>query len=307
MDALEQRAAFERVIRDIAADAKLLSVRRLEGGVSAEVTALEIETAAGATRKLVVRRHGVRDLTGNPHVAAHEFSLLKALHAKGLAVPAPIHVDESGTVLASPFCVIAFVEGEIVDAPRDLGAFLDQMAGFLAELHRVDADDPSLAFLGDNEAYVTAKLAARREGRGDDMQANRIRHLLQASWPPPACNRPTVLHGDYWSGNVLWRDGKLAAVIDWEDASRGDPVADLANIRLELLWSFGSDAMESFTRSYLGQAGTDPAALAHWDLWAALRPASTFANWGLDPATARDMRDKHRMFVEHAVEALGAG
>jgi aminoglycoside phosphotransferase (APT) family kinase protein len=39
-----------------------------------------------------------------------------------------------------------------------------------------------------------------------------------------------VLHGDYWPGNVLWRDGRLVGVIGWEEAAFGDPLADLANI-----------------------------------------------------------------------------
>ena len=60
-------------------------------------------------------------------------------------------------------------------------------------------------------------------------------------------NRRVVLHGDYWPGNVLWQDGRLVAVIDWEDASLGDPLADLATARVELLCRYGDDAMERFT------------------------------------------------------------
>ena len=59
-----------------------------------------------------------------------------------------------------------------------------------------------------------------------------------------------LLHGDFWPGNILWRYGQLVAVIDWEDAALGDPLADVANSRLEILWAFGIDAMQSFTHYY---------------------------------------------------------
>lgn len=45
----------------------------------------------------------------------------------------------------------------------------------------------------------------------------------------------------------MWRDGQLAAVIDWEDAQLGDPLADVANARLEILWAFGIEAMLRFS------------------------------------------------------------
>jgi aminoglycoside phosphotransferase (APT) family kinase protein len=42
---------------------------------------------------------------------------------------------------------------------------------------------------------------------------------------------------------VLWRDGRIVAVIDWEEAAFGDPMADLANSWLEIVWHFGTAAM----------------------------------------------------------------
>ena len=59
-----------------------------------------------------------------------------------------------------------------------------------------------------------------------------------------------LVHGDYWPGNILWRDGRIVAVVDWEDAAVGEPLADLANCRLEILWSFGIEAMNDFTDDY---------------------------------------------------------
>jgi len=81
-----------------------------------------------------------------------------------------------------------------------------------------------------------------------------------------------VLHGDCWPGNLLWRDGRLAGVIDWEEAAFGDPMADLANIRLEIARQFGTAAMGMLTAEYRTRrhaAGT--ATLPAWNLCAAVR------------------------------------
>jgi aminoglycoside phosphotransferase (APT) family kinase protein len=88
-----------------------------------------------------------------------------------------------------------------------------------------------------------------------------------------------LLHGDFWPGNVLWEDGRLVAVLDWEDAAIGDPLADVANARLELLWAGGAEAKEEFTRRYRSLVpGVDLTDLPHWDRWAGLRLA------GFEPA-----------------------
>jgi aminoglycoside phosphotransferase (APT) family kinase protein len=295
---------FERLVRRMDPDATLRRVWSLEGGTSAEVTALEVENADGASKRLVVRRHGPRDLQANPGVAADEFRLLEVLHGHGLAIPAPRHVDESGAVLASPFVVVDYIDGVHEFAPADLPDVIRQMAEFLAALHRVDSDDPALAFLSRQDIDI-AGIQATRPGRlGQALLENRVHAVLETHWPPPRHDRTVVLHGDFWPGNILWREGQLAAVIDWENAASGDPLADLANVRLELVWSSGIDAMEDFTRAYLDRSGTDVAALPLWDLWAAIRPASTFDGWGLDTATERDMIEKHRAFITHAIEAI---
>lgn len=81
------------------------------------------------------------------------------------------------------------------------------------------------------------------------------------------------LHGDFWPGNVLWQDGRLAAVIDWEDACCSDPPSDLAISRLDLLWIWGLEAMDTFSADYLARTAIDTTHLPYWDLWAALRLA----------------------------------
>jgi aminoglycoside phosphotransferase (APT) family kinase protein len=122
--------------------------------------------------------------------------------------------------------------------------------------------------------------------------------------PFPQLNPPVLLHGDYWPGNLLWKNGQLVAVIDWEDAAIGNPLADIANSRLEILWAFGNDAMERFTRLYQSMASVNFTHLPYWDLCAALRPASKIAKWGLDAMTEKTMRERHKWFITQGFEKL---
>lgn len=121
-----------------------------------------------------------------------------------------------------------------------------------------------------------------------------------AAGPPARRNPPVLLHGDYWPGNALWRDDRLVAIIDWEDAAVGDPLADLANARLELLWALGEEAMRRFTARYLALAASDTTDLPYWDLWAALRPLGRFEAWAADAVARAAMRERHGWFVEEA-------
>lgn len=278
----------------------------LAGGVSAQVTALELAGPGGATRRLVLRQYGAADLGRDPQIAEHEFELLRALHAAGMPVPAPIAFDQSNTLLPSPFLVIELVEGTAELAPEQRAPAIPQLARALAGLHRLDPAGLALGFLPRASDMVAAALARPPAAPDDALGEGTIRAAL-AGWPPAERNRAAVLHGDYWPGNVLWRAGRLAAIIDWEDAALGDPLADLANCRLELLWAWGHEAMQQFTAEYLAAAPIDTAALPCWELWAALRPCGKLQSWGLAPEDERRMRELHGWFVAQALMHFGRG
>ena len=105
-----QRHVFYIIARFVEPGAKLLRAWSLTGGVSAETTALEIATHGGGVRRMVVHRHEPAKLRKRPHLAREEFELLKALHSGGMPVPQPLHVDETGEILPTPYLVLAYVE-----------------------------------------------------------------------------------------------------------------------------------------------------------------------------------------------------
>jgi aminoglycoside phosphotransferase (APT) family kinase protein len=304
LSATREDARFERLALRIDPDCKLRRVSPLRGGTSAQLTVLEIERADGRARKLVVRQHGATDLAADPDVAANEFRLLRLLRAMGLPVPSAHLLDDSGEILATPYIVIDCVEGERETAPADLPGFIHELATILAKIHAIDGSRPDLSFLPRQEATVAERL--QRSSAADASDQARIRATLQSAWPLPQRNSAVLLHGDFWPGNTLWKDGGLAAVVDWEDAAVGDPLADLANCRLEVLWAFGLDAMTIFTRDYKRMTSDlDLTDLPYWDLYADLRLSPRIGDWGLDDDAEATLRERRRLFTAQAFEELG--
>jgi aminoglycoside phosphotransferase (APT) family kinase protein len=167
-------------------------------------------------------------------------------------------------------------------------------------LHKVDCSNLDVSFLPLQEKKVAEKLGKRPVKVDESLDEGRIRDTLEAVWPLPQRNLSVLHHGDFWPGNILWLDGQIVGVIDWEDAALGDPLADVANSRLEMLWAFGIDAMQSFTHYYQSITSIDFTNLPYWDLYAALRPISQIAEWGLDDIAEKTMRERHRWFVAQA-------
>lgn len=294
---------FQRLIAKIAPHDRVIRVWPLKGGYSADVTAVEVERPDGTRRKLVVRRHGAGNLTENPNVAADEVRLLAALQAAGLPVPQPLLVDASGELFPTPVIVVSFVDGLSEFAPPDPLAHAAELAGLLARVHAVNTAD--LTFLPEFSSHVARQLD-RVIIPNAPQNERTVRATLAAAWPWQPVNPPVLLHGDFWPGNLLWRDGALAAIIDWEDAALGDPLADLGTARLELLWALGEPAMHAFTQRYqLLQPSLDYTNQPYWDLYAALQPSAALSTWGLDPATEARMRERLAQFVDRALAALG--
>ncbi len=257
----------------------------------------------GRTKRLVARRPGEGS-------AAREFHTLQAVHEAGIAAPAPLLLDTSGDLFAEPVMLIEFVEGEPDYAPADPARFVAQLAEQLAAIHRLRGANPNLAHLPQQAIRLSRQMSSRPACLDESLDEGRLRATLEATWPLPQPAEPTLLHGDFWPGNILWRDGRIAGVVDWEDAEIGHPLGDLAIARLDLLWTCGVEAMHAFTHRYQALTGEALHELPYWDLIAALRPAGRLVEWaaiglfGEEDITAETMTTGHRLFVAQAFEAL---
>jgi aminoglycoside phosphotransferase (APT) family kinase protein len=302
---------FEQVVQKINPDARLLRVWALKGGISAQMTALEFMLADGQTRKVIVRRPGEWTMQHNPHAATDEFRILRFVQQAGLKTPRAYLLDSSGEIFPQPYLVIEYIDGAPEYAPADPVGYAQQVAEELAKLHTINTAQMDLSFLPQQMPRLTQKLAERPAPLDHSLDEGRIREVLEAVWPLPAPEQPALLHGDFWPGNLLWKEGKLVAVVDWEDAEVGNPLADFAITRLDMLWILGHEAMHAFTRRYQEVAKLDFTYLPYWDLMAALRPASRISVWAQDwpelgrpDITSETMRAAHRSFVEQAFVQL---
>jgi aminoglycoside phosphotransferase (APT) family kinase protein len=291
---------FEEVVQKFEPQSMLMRTWKLKGGVSAQMTSIEIERPDGCTKKMIVRQHGEVELKHKPHIAADEFKLLRLLHSVGLAAPEPYYLDQSGVIFSTPYIVIEYIEGEPILAPKNVADFIPQLARQLFRIHEVYCSKLDVSFISQHAERAAETLGERPEKVDEALDEGRIRDVLEATWPFHQQNASVLLHGDFWPGNILWRDGQLVGVIDWEDAALGDPLADVANSRLEILWAFGIEAMQSFTHHYQSMTPVDFTNLPYWDLYAALRRIYQIAGWGLDEMTEKAMRERLRWFVSQA-------
>jgi aminoglycoside phosphotransferase (APT) family kinase protein len=279
---------------------KLQTLTLLNGGVSARATQVTLLLPSGELARVVVRRPRAPALA----VVRREHALLTRLKALGILAPAPCFLDETAGAV-----VLEFVEGAPDFAPADLRGALEQMAEQLALIHAVPVTEELERLLEQRRDSAARQIAFRPEVLDASLDEAELRATVSQLWPFSQLNRSVLLHGDYWPGNLLFEAGKLASVLDWEEAELGDPLADVALARLDLSWAFGDEAAEIFTASYRRASSIDWTNLARWELCIALRPLGQLARWaGSYPAppiarpdiTPASMAEGHRRFVQRA-------
>lgn len=263
---------------------RLLSHAPLAGGVSSRVIRVYLEMPGGELRRVVVREPGVAEWKeGSPESSRREFDLLGYLSEQGFPVPTPV-------LCVADFYVMDFVEGT-QEMPAD---GIEKLADLLARLHSLPVDDaPPLPERENPIAGLPAFLGPRHEA---------LRTRL-AERPPKLSPRRTLLHGDFWPGNVLWRDGEVAALLDWEDAATGDPLSDVATCRLELRYDHGKKGAEAFTRRYADRTYLPLDELPIWDAYVAAAALAFMSQWGLPQAREAHMRREAEATLTE-VEAL---
>lgn len=288
---------------------KFLQAKTLSGGISAQTTACQLQQADGLSYWLVVRQLGQRVLQRKPQAALHEYEILKSLQSLGLAAPKPLGCDPEGKHFGSPTLVMSYFEGQAYYKPELADSALKQMAQQLARLHQLR--QPPKITLPQQSEHLSKTLSQIPEQPDQSLNEIRIRNCLNQAWPWPQ-NPPSLLHGDFWPGNLLWQHGKLIAILDWEEAAWGDPLCDLAIARLDICWIWGQKAMEAFTAHYLDSNPLDPSCLPLWDLAAALRPVGQLPQWaqgwaelGRPDLSLARMQSIHQDFCQQAFKSLG--
>jgi len=279
--------------------ARLRTSEQLTGGVSADVYRLDVQLADGSERPIVLRIHGP---THGGHELTLEFELLSALHRAGLPVPDVLAMDASRTLLEHPYLLMEFVEGATSFPPDEADRRIDMMAEALGAVHATPL--PGLPALPE-----------RRDVPIDDLQHylpagaewRDLREGLAAVTIGTFEGAPALCHGDFWPTNILWRDGRIVAILDWEDCAIGDPHSDVATACLELRYLFGAAGAARFKHAYERHRALEPTRFAHWQVYVAAAAQHFMGKWRLEKAREDHMRRTALSSIREASAALRAG
>jgi aminoglycoside phosphotransferase (APT) family kinase protein len=212
-----------------------LSAKMVAGGRSNLTYLLD-----DGSRRLVLRRPPLGHVLATAHDMSREHKVISALAPTDVPVPATHLLCNDDSVIGAQFYLMDFVDGmairsreecaELTEAQRhEIGI---KLIDVLADLHAVDDHKVGLGDFGKPEGFLE-----RQVGRwGKQLESSRSRELpgidelrewLAANLPQT--QQSTIVHGDYRLDNVLVRTDplRISAVLDWEMATRGDPLTDL--------------------------------------------------------------------------------
>jgi aminoglycoside phosphotransferase (APT) family kinase protein len=220
----------------------------------------------------VLRRPPLGHVLPTAHDMAREYRVITALVETDVPVPRTYALCEDNDVNGAPFYVMERVHGRVLRTGEELASLTRdeaaacsrELVDVLARIHRVDYEAVGLGDFGHPDGFMERQL--RRWGqqwersKAEDLAAvdevaRRLRNALPESGPP------TIVHGDYRLDNTMLATddaGRVAAVLDWEMSTLGDPLADVG---LFLLYWGQSEAQIIAT----GQAIDEQAGFASRD------------------------------------------
>jgi len=218
-----------------------------------------------------------------------------------LPIPVPVAEGEPDAWFPYPWSVYRWLDGELATHARidDMPGFAAALARFLNALARADATggpEPGrhnffrggpLATYADETHDAIAKL-------GNEIPRDAVERVWEDAMSTAWERDPVWFHGDVATGNLLVRDGRLAAVLDFGSSGVGDPACDTV-----IAWTFFSGASRArFRADYVADAGTWSRARG-WCLWKALISlVGHLENDSPDAALAR--RDIERVLADYA-------
>jgi aminoglycoside phosphotransferase (APT) family kinase protein len=236
--------------------------------------------------------------TASAHDVAREHRVTTALMSSDVPVADAVLLHEGEDVLGVPFTVSGFVDGVAIRTQDDLTAYdddrlrvvVESLVETLAALHRVDHVAAGLESLGRPDGYAARQLrrwSGQWETVGEERLGGLAREVVaRLGAAVPEQQRTSIVHGDYRVDNTLLgrpdaaAADRVAAVVDWELSTIGDPVADVAmmcayryepfDLVLGAPSAWTSPRLPSVEHLAAGYERAGGAVLEHWDFHLAL-------------------------------------
>ena len=242
-----------------------------------------------ASGEFVLRRKPFGQLLPSAHAVDREYRLLASLHPLGFPVPEPLALCEDPEVIGAVFYVMElargrpYADGALPEFDRETRRHMyEQLVDTLADLHVIDPDAAGLADFGKSGNYFERQVM-RWTRQYRDSQTDYLPEMERLiSFLPetlPAQSRTSVVHGDYRIDNVVFDgDGTLTAVLDWELATLGDPLADFSYLAMQWMMpadggaglagldleAFGIPTLDDIVARYSERSGVEVAGQLDW-------------------------------------------
>jgi aminoglycoside phosphotransferase (APT) family kinase protein len=227
-----------------------LSFQRISGGRSN----LTYSVADSAGRRWALRRPPLGNRLASAHDMGREHRIISALRPTDVPVAPVVGFCGDESVNGAPFFVMDFVEGPILRSRREAEESFDEaerrpigerVVDTLVAIHAVDPEQVGLGDLGKKQDYVARQLH-RWHGQWEKSKTHELPLIDEVherlSARIPEQGPATIVHGDYRLDNLILSDaGEIAAVVDWELCTLGDPLADVG--MLIVYWSEEGDEL----------------------------------------------------------------
>jgi aminoglycoside phosphotransferase (APT) family kinase protein len=229
-------------------DVQVTRLYRIPGGASRETWSVDLRWREGAsgerTQGFIIRRDPEASLVDSDRRV--EFDFYRSFIDSSVPVPRPLFLETDSTWLERPFFVMQRIDGYESQFSALLDpSFVPHRAGLARRMYEILADIAvtpidTLPAVASTDVPAPDTCWRRELDYWEDIidaQESEPQPIARAGlrWlrrhPPPPAQRVSVVHGDYRTGNFLYRGEHIAAILDWEMAHFGDPLEDLA-------WSF---------------------------------------------------------------------
>ena len=199
-------------------------------------------------RTVVLRRPPLGHVLATAHDMGREHRIISAVGTTSVPVPRTLGMCTDVEVNDAPFYVMSYVDGVVLDgqskaantSPATRRALSEHLIDVMVDLHAVDVDAVGLGDLAKRDSYVERQIKRWSTQWVNSKQRelpdiDEVERLLKAGVPQQ--HGTVIAHGDYRFGNCLsdLETGRIAAVLDWELCTLGDPMADIGY--LGVYWS----------------------------------------------------------------------
>ena len=202
---------------------------------------LTYRCADSAGNDYVLRRPPLGHVLESAHDMGREHKIINALKDSNVPVANNFGVCKDKSVNEADFYIMNYVEGTVLNdagiaatlPEQERRTISEDVVDILCKLHAVNPDDVGLGDLGRKEAYL-ARQMNRWTKQWEGSKTHEVPEIDESfrllSEDVPEQIGATIVHGDYRLGNMMVRDGRVRAILDWELCTLGDPLADVGYV-----------------------------------------------------------------------------